>query len=139
VIVQTEEELHFPRAMFGYVVPKVKLLQKGLSNTMSKVDPGYPGPLIITLFNLGKRKVTVHRGDPFCAFVVHDTAEGATLYAGVGKQVAGDKKQRVRLWIRWAHDKLEANHTAILAALVLVGLVEIVIRILELIWVLKHA
>lgn len=71
VIIQTEEALQLPACMFGYIVPKVTLLQQGLSNTLSKVDPGYDGHLLITLFNLGKTKQYVIRNAPFCALVVH--------------------------------------------------------------------
>ena len=39
VIVETEESVHLPRRFFALVVPKVGVLQRGLSNTMSKVDP----------------------------------------------------------------------------------------------------
>jgi dCTP deaminase len=57
VIIETEEKVRLPRSMFGYIVPKVLLLQKGLSNTISKVDPGYDGHLLVTVFNLGKEIV----------------------------------------------------------------------------------
>lgn len=92
VIIQTEEEVHFPQCRFGYVVPKVRELQRGLSNTMSKVDPGYHGPLLVTLFNLGGQKVTVGRSDPFCTLVVHQVAEGAKLYEGAAKQIEGQPR-----------------------------------------------
>ena len=55
VIIETTEEVQFPKTRFGHIVPKVGLLQKGLSNTSSKIDPGYEGKLLITVFNLGKR------------------------------------------------------------------------------------
>jgi hypothetical protein len=47
------------------------MLEKGLSNTLSKVDPGYTGRLSVTLFNLGPRKVRVKRGEQFCSLVIH--------------------------------------------------------------------
>src|SRR5690242_5213260 len=52
VIIQTLEHVHVPKFRFGYIVPKVSLLQQGISNTSSKVDPGYEGPLLVTVFNL---------------------------------------------------------------------------------------
>jgi deoxycytidine triphosphate deaminase len=55
VLIQTEEVVFVPRNILGYVVPKVGLLQKGVSNTLSKIDPGYNGPLIVTLFNLARK------------------------------------------------------------------------------------
>jgi dCTP deaminase len=128
VLVYTEEEVHFPHCMFGYVVPKVGLLQKGLSNTLSKVDPGYPGRLVITIFNLGKQKLHVARGDAFCALVVHRVEEGATLYEGGAKQIAGLRRRSFRFLLRQVNDKLDEYHTSVLAALVLVGLLELFSR-----------
>jgi deoxycytidine triphosphate deaminase len=80
LIIQTEEYVHFPRSRFGMIAPKVRLLENGLSTTFSKVDPGYSGHLLITLFNLGQRVRTLHRGSPFCALTVVDVADGARLY-----------------------------------------------------------
>ena len=62
VIIQTLEHVHLPKFRFGYIVPKVKLLQKGISNTSSKVDPGYDGRLLVTVFNLGSKTETLHKG-----------------------------------------------------------------------------
>jgi dCTP deaminase len=53
LIIQTLEWIRLPRGRFGIVSPKLGLLQRGVSNTFSKVDPGYDGPLLITVFNLG--------------------------------------------------------------------------------------
>jgi dCTP deaminase len=80
VIVQTEEDVHFPRGIFGYIVPKVRLLQRGISNTVSKVDPGYDGRLLVTVFNLGKEKVTIQRRQPFCSISLHQVLKGGNLY-----------------------------------------------------------
>lgn len=66
LIIQAEERVHFPRTIFGQIVPKVSLLQEGVSNTSSKVDPGYRGPLLITVFNLGRKPHTFKPGTPFC-------------------------------------------------------------------------
>jgi dCTP deaminase len=71
IIIETEEDLHMPFGMFGYVVPRVWWLQKGISNTLSKVDPGYNGHLLVTLFNLGRNTETILRKDRFCSLVVH--------------------------------------------------------------------
>ncbi|SRR5216683_3531735 len=39
VLIESEEVIVLPRKLFGYVVPKVSLLQQGITNTLSKVDP----------------------------------------------------------------------------------------------------
>jgi dCTP deaminase len=80
VIIRTEESVHLPKSMFGYIVPKVKMLEKGLSNTVSKVDAGYHGRLSVTLFNLGRKRETVERLEAFCSLVIHRVEDGAVLY-----------------------------------------------------------
>jgi dCTP deaminase len=80
VIVATQEEVRFPKCCFGLIVPKVGLLHRGISNTTSKIDPGYSGRLYVTLFNLGKQNVVLHRGDKFCSLVIFRVGEGARLY-----------------------------------------------------------
>ena len=67
VIIQTEESVEFPASRFGQIFPKVRLLQKGIANTPSKVDLGFQGHLLITVFNYGKRRVPLRRGQRFCS------------------------------------------------------------------------
>lgn len=103
VLIQSEEIVFLPRKLFGYIVPKVTLLQKGLTNTISKVDPGYNGPLIVTLFNLGRSEQRLKRRDPFCSLVVHTVEDGATLYNKPGKRITGNPREpwvpRLKAWI----------------------------------------
>jgi dCTP deaminase len=89
ILIETEEEVWLPHSMFGYIVPKVGLLQDGVSNTLSKVDPGYHAPLVVTVFNLGQKEVELHQGDPFCALVVHSVGRGVKPYTGPGKRIEG--------------------------------------------------
>jgi len=81
VSIQTMEAVSFPETRFGHIVPKVKLLQKGISNTSSKIDPGYNGYLIVTLFNLGKTSVSLKREDPFCSLYVVEVGKGVIPYS----------------------------------------------------------
>ncbi|WP_083887045.1 dCTP deaminase domain-containing protein [Nodosilinea nodulosa] len=80
VIIETMESVNFPETRFGHIVPKVKLLQKGISNTSSKIDPGYDGFLLVTLFNLGKKPVSLKRGDKFCSLYVIEVGKGVIPY-----------------------------------------------------------
>ena len=106
VILQTEENVCLPRSMFAYIIPRVKVLQKGLSNIVSKVDPGYDGPLIITVFNLGKRTVSLKRRDRLCSLVVHSVLDGASLYEKPAQLIVGaTRKGRVRRLL----DSAQAN------------------------------
>lgn len=93
VIIETAELVQLPKSRFGQIVPKVSLLQEGLSNTSSKIDPGYNGKLLITVFNLGKRKVSLKKGDKFCTLYVLDIKAGATPYNKPPKQIIGDSKR----------------------------------------------
>jgi dCTP deaminase len=125
MLIQSEEVLFLPRKLFGYVVPKVTLLQKGVSNTLSKIDPGYNGPLIVTLFNLGKKDLRLKRHDPFCSIVLHTVADGAALYNKPGKRITGNPREplwpSVKNWI-------DANKTwlTLLMSLIL-GLLGVVV------------
>ena len=75
VIIETYEEVHFPRSRFGHIVPKVKLLMDGISNTSSKIDPGFDGKLLITVFNLGNKKITLKKHDKFCTLYTLNVQE----------------------------------------------------------------
>ncbi|WP_144646577.1 dCTP deaminase domain-containing protein [Priestia megaterium] len=91
VIIQTKEFVHFPKTRFGQIVPKVGLLRKGISNTTSKIDPGYSGRLLITLFNLGKNTIHLEKGEKFCTLIVHDvSAPGVKHYDKPPKELQAD-------------------------------------------------
>lgn len=110
VIIETRERVHFPRSRFGVIVPKVGLLQEGISNTTSKIDPGYNGRLLITVFNLGQKKVTLKAGQPFCTLYVLAVAQGAQLYQKSEKRI--DDRTSRRHWRRWV-DWIE-GHSAVI-------------------------
>ncbi|HVB16948.1 MAG TPA: hypothetical protein VNF04_10475 [Stellaceae bacterium] len=76
VIIQTEEWVEFPEHRFGEIFPKVGLIQKGIANITTKVDPGFRGNLLVTVFNYGKRSVSLRRRDRFCSLHVFGV-EGA--------------------------------------------------------------
>jgi dCTP deaminase len=108
VLIQSEEVVFLPRKLFGYVVPKVSLLQQGITNTLSKIDPGYNGPLIVTLFNLSKVDLHLKRRDHFCSIVLHTVADGATLYNKPGKRITGNPREP---WWPSVKNWIEANKT----------------------------
>lgn len=129
VVIETEESLHMPAGLFGYIVPRVKWLQQGVSNTLSKVDPGYNGRLLVTLFNLGENTVPIDRREEFCSLVVHDVGEGVCLYEGNPKTIVG-RGERVPLWVemldsvkvawQWIRGLLDANRVFVEIALIIV-------------------
>lgn len=138
VIIQTEENVHLPRGIFGIIAPKVSLLQQGLSTTFSKVDPGYNGHLLITLFNLGPIARTLNKGDGFCAFTALTVEEGARLYNQEGKQL--EARNDISRWER-LRESLDVNHVSVILilAVVEVGLIIVTafLGIVELLFLLR--
>jgi len=104
VIIQTEEWVELPTTMMGQILPKVTLLEKGVANTPSKIDPGYKGYLLITAFNHGRNMVKLKRFEKFCALYMLTVAEGVVPYDKPGKYVVGQPFrnwwQEVRDWAR---------------------------------------
>lgn len=127
VIIETEELVHFPKCTFGHIVPKVSLLQKGISNTSSKVDPGYNGKLIITVFNLGKKVVKLKRRERFCTLYVLQVLGEARPYDKPAKRIttgaSGGTWQRVR-------DLLEANSGLVMTVLIILTLILAILQII---------
>ncbi len=128
VIIQTEEEVHFPETAFGQIVPKVSLLQKGIANTPSKVDPGYHGYLLITAFNYGKRSVGLRRGERFCSLFISNVHDGIQPYDKPGKQIEGTAQQGAWQKLR---DRFEANIGAVSAILILLIIISVILSIIS--------
>jgi dCTP deaminase len=131
VIIQTLEEVVFPTRMFGCIVPRVRKLQEGLANTPTKIDPGYPGRLLITTFNHGKRPVHLGKGEPFCAMFVMTVEGPIKPYNEQGKQLIGNKK---KTFVRRILDRLEAHPTAVAAVSASTAVVALVLSILGLVF-----
>lgn len=93
VIIETMESVQFPKSRFGHIVPKVTLLQNGISNTSSKIDPGYNGHLLVTVFNLGKRAIYLKKEEKFCTFYVLEVGKGVLAYEKNGKKLPGTSKK----------------------------------------------
>ena len=119
VIIKTKEEVAFPQSMFGHILPRVSLLQRGIANTPTKIDPGYRGPLLITTFNHGRRAVKLRVGEPFCTMYVTTTQGPLVPYDKPGKDLDGDPQTSVSRMVR---DFLERNSIAIQTLHVLITL-----------------
>lgn len=120
LLIETEEEIWLPKGMFAYIVPKVGLLQDGLSNTVSKVDPGYHDHLVVTVFNLGKKEIPLKQGQRFCALVAHHVGDRIKPYTGPGKAIEG----RVGgSWLLKQWDRIEARPA-------LLGVISLVLSLL---------
>ena len=99
---------------------RVKWLQEGVSNTLSKVDPGYNGRLLVTLFNLGRITKKLPRKERFCSLVVHrvGTDPDVCLYDKDAKRISGPL-HKVTAWQR-ARNVVEAHPATATMLLVLV-------------------
>lgn len=128
VIIETEERLYFPRSRFGHIVPKVGLLQRGISNTSSKVDPGYNGKLLITVFNLGKKEVHLEKGQKFCTLYAIDVLTNVgevRLYNKTPKSIPSGSRKN---WWRVIADFLK-EYNAPLA--LIISLIAIIVSFLN--------
>jgi dCTP deaminase len=120
VIIQTEEWIEFPERYFGEIFPKVTMLQQGIANIPSKVDPGFRGKLLITVFNYGRRKVRLARGDPFCSLHVFNVDGIVRPYDKRPPEIGARKSAK---WPRQLGDFLDRNlaRIAVIASIATVG------------------
>lgn len=116
VIVQTEEWVQVPKSYFGQITPKVSLLQKGISNTHSKIDPGYVGHLLVTVFNLGMKPVTLKYKQRFCSMFFVTVSRGIRPYSKPPRQIEGRSSRGI---VRRGRDFIQTNSSwwALLAML----------------------
>lgn len=128
VIIETEEVVHFPKSIFGQIVPKVSLLQQGITNTSSKVDPGYEGHLLITLFNLGKKTIPLHRHQHICSLYLLQVLGDSRPYSKTGKRIHGEASRNSWQQLR---DFLERNTAPIMVILLIATVVLTIIQILD--------
>ncbi len=127
VIIQTLEEVQFPNNVFGLILAKVSILQKGLTNTATKIDPGFRGKLLITVFNLGRVDVSLKYGDKFCSLQLVQTTRPFVPYDRVNRTI--ELRGRRAAW-RNGLDFLNANAGAMTALLVLATLMATVLSII---------
>jgi dCTP deaminase len=131
VIIETEEWVELPRWRFGQILPKVDLLQKGIANTPSKIDPGYKGRLLITAFNHGKQTISLCRGQKFCSLHVFGVEGAIKPYDKPGKQI--ESAHGATRWWRGLRDLIDANvalvvliQTALTAGSVAIAIIALV-------------
>jgi deoxycytidine triphosphate deaminase len=128
IIIQTLEYVQFPASRFGHIVPKVSLLQMGLSNTSSKIDPGYGGKLLITVFNLGKKPITLKKEQKFCTLYVLDVKPGVITYAKEPKGLPGTSRKNKLDKFR---DFIEINQTFLTGLLLVMTLLLTFVQIID--------
>lgn len=142
MIIETEEHITVPRSLFGQIVPRVSLLQKGLSNTSSKVDPGYSGHLLVTVFNLGKQGVPLRRSEGFCSICFFQVRAGARLYAGGEKRIREMPAEKT--WWKWLRGWFDKNASILIpisiiatSALAIITSALVIIEILRILTIIR--
>lgn len=131
IIIETIEHVHFPKTLFGQIVPRVKWLQQGLANTPTKVDPGYRGPLAVTVFNHGARTVHLKRNEAFCSLFVTDVDTGGLRpYDKGGKSLEG---LGMGFWRR-AYERIVVEHAPLVAVISMLAAVASAVLAVIAIW-----
>lgn len=67
--IRTRETIGIPYNCSALVTTKISLSMVGLLQVTSRIDPGFKGKLDITLFNAGKKKVSLRYEDTFANLV----------------------------------------------------------------------
>jgi deoxycytidine triphosphate deaminase len=79
VFVITHEELNLPRTICGTVYSRNRLQKENiLALNAGHVDPGYRGPIIIRLINLGQTEWALALGEAVFTVVFHSLKDAAT-------------------------------------------------------------
>jgi deoxycytidine triphosphate deaminase len=75
VTIETHEKLDFSSTLlFGFVTNKHSMLARGIFHPITKVDPGFSGPLAITLFNQGSVAEPIHFQQRLVALIIKPVA-----------------------------------------------------------------
>lgn len=78
-IVLTKEELQLSPEIAGSIGLRSKFTRQGVDLLAGpQIDPGFRGPLHLTLINLSPSPVTMSDGDSFCTVEFHRLPEGAS-------------------------------------------------------------
>lgn len=64
----------------AHVLNKHRLVGFGLFHPGTSVDPGFKGPLALTLFNMGNTAVRIRHHDPICNVIFFPVAKPRRLY-----------------------------------------------------------
>ncbi len=78
VIARTIEDLETPYDLMGILAPKAESFRTGLGIFVGLVDPGYKGPIVFGIKNLGENKITLTKGMPLVK-ITYSTIKGDTI------------------------------------------------------------
>jgi deoxycytidine triphosphate deaminase len=81
-LVETVESVNMPADLMAQVYPRGSLYRAGLLLLASKVDPGYQGPFILGLANIGPCTVKLQLGARICHVVFMQVTGTTAPYRG---------------------------------------------------------
>lgn len=129
IIIETLEEVRMPRCYFGLIIPRVTIMRQGITNTFSKVDPGYNGKLYITVFNLSKKVVLLEKTVPFCSLSILDVAGNAQTRDKY--HTIGFPTMSKRTILYQVMDGIEWNQTLLTAILIIATIILTIVQIIK--------
>jgi dCTP deaminase len=126
-IIRVKEEVHFPKSRFGQIIPRASKLQEGLVNWPTKIDPGYNGPLFVTVYNCGSKPVKLRYGERFCALYILDVVEdGLRPYEKLSNYIISDSGRG--FWKRQL-DSLKASQPLVVIITDILFLISIIVTL----------
>jgi len=76
----TKEKLNLPNNIFGLITIKFAYKKKGLVNISGfHVDPGFNGPLIFSVYNLGPSTICLRSGDEVFSILFYELGSSVEL------------------------------------------------------------
>jgi dCTP deaminase len=76
----TKEKLSLPNNIFGLITIKFAFKKKGLVNISGfHVDPGFKGPLIFSVYNLGPSTICLRSGDEVFSILFYELGSNVEL------------------------------------------------------------
>lgn len=86
VTIQSMEEVNFLDPLcYGLILSSHTQLSQGVFHPTTSVDPGFAGPLTITLINLGKTGFTIRRGDRIAKLITSPVSPTPDRIYGQGQ------------------------------------------------------
>jgi deoxycytidine triphosphate deaminase len=127
-IIRLKEEVHFPKTRFGQIIPKASLLQEGIANWPTKIDPGYDGPLFVTVFNYGAKPYELKHNEKFCALYILDVDKGVRPYRKASKSFPGETERGLH---QRFSDSLKANYPLVSVITAILFLASLILGIIN--------
>ena len=75
VLILTQEFVALPKNIFGFVVPRARLIFEGIIINSTKIDPTWYGKLLVAVTNITKYPLKLYKGKPFCSVYFEECEE----------------------------------------------------------------